>query len=244
MRQEPSQGVGHAADTVPLAGSGVISFILCAGDQMNARQWTPRSGVADRAGDAGRSRTARYRALYAMCLMAWSMAGCGDRAEPSSRASGDASRFVVTSSASVTMPPHLGSAVLKQCTRRVGDGITGYWRPDTTDIRKLEEDLPAVLARIAKRSERELFDADEYYRQYVGIVLNGRRLIYVNGFHKGHVHPRRLLVDTADPRIVHSDTAAWREEPVNVCDGGSLFFGVEYDAARRRFGRIEYNERA
>jgi hypothetical protein len=211
---------------------------------MNSRQWVPPRGVADPAGDAGRARTAQCRALYAVCLMAWSMAGCGDRAEPEFRASADASRFVVTSSGSVTMPPRLGSAVLEQCTRRVRNGITSYWRPDTIDIRKLEEDLPAILAGIAKRSGRESFDADEYYRQYAGIVVSGRRLIYVNGFHKGHVHPHLLLADTADPRIVRSDSAAWREDPVNVCDGGSLFFGVEYDAARRRFGRIEYNERA
>jgi hypothetical protein len=36
------------------------------------------------------------------------------------------------------------------------------------------------------------------------------------------------------------DAAFWRRDPVDECDVGALVFGVIYDPATRRFGRVEF----
>jgi hypothetical protein len=110
-------------------------------------------------------------------------------------------------------------------------------------IDSLELRLPSVLDRAvagaAPKGIRPSTSAD-FYRQYLGIVhRGGRRSIYVNGFHEQYVAARsyRRNGDVA------SDTLMWRTEPISVCDGGSHFFGVEFDPQSNEFGRIEFNDR-
>jgi hypothetical protein len=64
--------------------------------------------------------------------------------------------------------------------------------------------------------------APESYRQYLGVVIGGRRLIYVNVF------PRR-------------PSTGWRTHFVRVCDGGAAFWGVLFDPQARRFFSPQFN---
>jgi len=61
-----------------------------------------------------------------------------------------------------------------------------------------------------------------YYRQYVGIIVGKRKLIYVNAF-----------CDDKPPSY-------WRERAVNVCDGGCSW-GVVYDIVTGEFSELELN---
>jgi hypothetical protein len=79
-----------------------------------------------------------------------------------------------------------------------------------------------MKANCCIRGERLGSVADSYV-QYVGILQNGHRYIYINGFR------------TDDP------PANWRDTPVVACDGGSYFWGALYDPAAGRFSDFAVN---
>lgn len=122
-----------------------------------------------------------------------------------------------------------GSAVpkiLRQCSRSAPKIGEGSWQPQAAGIRELEAALPGELR---KRSSGESSHWQnllrDWRRQYVGIVRGGRRYIYGS-----------FAQD--DSSSIAFD---WQREPMQVCDGGVSFFGVEYDVASRRFTHVAFN---
>ena len=119
------------------------------------------------------------------------------------------------------------------CSREA-PGRGGYWTPDSETIRELEVALaPALQLALAQEikdpSRRPA--ADEYYRQYVGIRIRDRRMVYINGFHK-----RYLDVVGATKKELN-----WRTRVIDVCDGGSSYFGAEYDPVTQQVTNIRFN---
>lgn len=120
----------------------------------------------------------------------------------------------------------------KWCSRDA-PGRAGYWAPDSETIGSLEVVLALALQRALeekiKDPSRRPAPAD-YYRQYIGIRKGRRQAVYINGFHRSYVeHLRPGSVDY------------WRTRVVNVCDGGSRFFGAEYDPATGQVTNIRFN---
>ncbi|HET6763751.1 MAG TPA: hypothetical protein VFH27_08760 [Longimicrobiaceae bacterium] len=117
--------------------------------------------------------------------------------------------------------------VVRQCSRAALDtgSVRGYWTPSRPQIAELEAGLtPLLRSKLegdgnVRRFRRE--HLSEYFRQYAGLVVGPRRIIYVNGF-------------------MTMDTTTWRH-PEIVCDGGANFFGVEYDPATRVFSGFSFN---
>jgi hypothetical protein len=103
--------------------------------------------------------------------------------------------------------------------------------------------LDSVLGRIAPAGG-ELRHHSAYYRQYLGITRwNGKRTIYVNGFRRDHleaVNSMRRQMRSSVPGTA-LDTVRWRNTPISACDGGAMFFGIEYDPDRNSFARFEFN---
>jgi hypothetical protein len=136
----------------------------------------------------------------------------------------------------VVLPPdYWPSNMYKWCSRDA-PGRSGYWAPDSETVGALETVLAPALHRaleqkITEPSRRPA--ANEYFRQYIGIRIGRRQVVYINGFHKSYVE--RLA--TTRPEL--ADT--WRTHAVNVCDGGSSFFGAEYDPATRQVVNIRFN---
>jgi hypothetical protein len=90
----------------------------------------------------------------------------------------------------------------------------------------LEKDLPSLANQRADGCclvGGRIPNIASSWRQYVGIVVGGRRLIYVNGF-------------SAQPPLEH-----WKTEPVIMCDGGEGAWGVLYDPAKRTFSGLAFN---
>jgi hypothetical protein len=136
---------------------------------------------------------------------------------------------------SVILPPNPMPKNQTWCSRS-GPALRDFWRPDPEIIRELEAALAPALQQALERASRGRWQPpapDEYYRQYIGIRAGGRRAVYINGFHRGYVD-RMLTPEHAD---------SWRTRAVNVCDGGTGFFGAEYDPATRKVGNIEFNVR-
>jgi hypothetical protein len=115
----------------------------------------------------------------------------------------------------VIFPAERAPQLARQCSR-AAPRAEGAWLPAPADIARLEPGLNRTLAGANVQP-------GAYYRQYGGLIVNGHRIIYVNG---------------ARNAVVHGD---WRTQPFSICDGGALAFGVEFDTATGAFSHFAFN---
>ncbi len=107
--------------------------------------------------------------------------------------------------------------------------VTGVWEPSEQDIELLESNISHVadikfLNPDYKGSQ--IPHPEEYLRQYFGVFINGRKLIYVNA-----------LCEKYGVKYAQY----WRERFVDVYDGGSCFWHVRYDPATKKFSELMVN---
>jgi hypothetical protein len=121
--------------------------------------------------------------------------------------------------------------LLNQCSRQAPQKVQGKWTPNSAQLGDLRTRLPGALDRALSKRQRNKDRAAEIAGQYAGFVIGGRKIIYVNAF------PKREL----DPPIPGMKAHDWRHEAVIVCDGGAVFFGVEYDPKNKTFANFAFN---
>ena len=121
------------------------------------------------------------------------------------------------------LPVSRARMVLAQCSRPAPDpaGVTGFWVPAEADLAAADSLLAARIESEGTKGHpvRAAPRASEYHRQYVGLRIGERRVIYANAFLHG-----TLVADTS---------SAWREYPVLACDGGLGYVGAEIDPEAR-----------
>jgi hypothetical protein len=115
-----------------------------------------------------------------------------------------------------------------QCSRVSPGPVEGVWTPSDADIAQLEDELILVVAQEQERAG-ESPSPGGYYRQYAGFVIGGQRIIYVNG------------VDESAIQSGTNTSFNWRTQAVQICDGGPITFGVEYNVATRQFSNFAFN---
>ena len=125
------------------------------------------------------------------------------------------------------LPPHVAilragqsAASLQQCSRSSPSNISGGWEVSPELAAQIETDLPKLAPQMHG------LDAQVFYRQYVGILQSGKRLVYINAFAPGTLE-------------THDDS--WKREPTGACDGGDQFWGAVYDPATRQFSELAFN---
>jgi hypothetical protein len=123
-----------------------------------------------------------------------------------------------------TVLPQLKGKHLPLCSRP-GPKVEGAWDPTVQEILDLESHLPDISKLNASGAIRgaQISHPEESLRQYLGIVVNGRNLIYVNAI------PKDL-----PPK-------GWRKDFVTVCDGGAAVWGVLYNPQTQTFSDLETN---
>jgi hypothetical protein len=101
--------------------------------------------------------------------------------------------------------------------------ITGTWEPTQIDVDGLEANLRqvSVLSRQWKSAQWYVDHPERYFRQYLGVLSGGRKLIYVNAL-CGHLNGSQ-------------PPSYWRDHYVRVSDGGNCFWNVVYDTSTRTF---------
>lgn len=129
------------------------------------------------------------------------------------------------------LPADHARELLSQCSRNTPQGVQGTWLPDAGQIRALEAALPQALAR-ARGPDRQQVQPG-YGRQYGGIVIGGRKLIYVNAFPMSVIDFYRSSVAVITKKA--------HREAVVICDGGPDFFGAVYDPLSRTFRDFAFN---
>lgn len=118
-----------------------------------------------------------------------------------------------------------------QCSRISPGPVTDVWTPANADIDAMEPALAKLLAsKLAAVDGGHYATAGDYYRQYAGLVIGGRRIIYAGGVHKSAV---------MDNRPEYRDL--WRRQAVTICDGGPIVFGVEYNPTTKTFANFAFN---
>jgi hypothetical protein len=127
---------------------------------------------------------------------------------------------VKTGQSWVVTRPVIAAQVLDTCSRpspgQPPGRVTGFWAPSRQQIEQLEAQLPTLNAQVP--------GAADFDRQYVGVELDGRQLIYLNAFR---------LPDQSD-----MDPA---REAIRACDGGRQFWGALFDPASNQFSEVEFN---
>jgi len=106
-------------------------------------------------------------------------------------------------------------------------GKAPYWTPAADQIEELESLLPKYLGLHPPIDDKPVTNLSAYGRQYFGVTENNRRLSYLNAF----CSPERF----EDRR---------EKELILVKDGGSCYFQIHFDAAKKEFTRLLYNGKA
>ena len=102
--------------------------------------------------------------------------------------------------------------------------MNGSWEPTVGDIEKVESRLSRV-SKLQSQIGEFIANPSSYYRQYIGIIAGGRKLIYVNAFDYGML------------------PSNWRKRLVDICDGGTSAWGVLYDPKTGEFSELATNGR-
>jgi hypothetical protein len=117
-----------------------------------------------------------------------------------------------------------------QCSRRGVSGVQATWVPSASQLTEMEIELSKFLA---SNYPKILKSAEKLYLQYVGFVVNGRQIIYINAFGEFQVH-RPFLDEPVD----------WKKVAMKICDGGRVFWGLEYDPISKSFSNMAFNGNA
>ncbi len=124
---------------------------------------------------------------------------------------------------SFILPVNAGQSLLRQCSRGTPANVSQFWNPSSEQIQKLEVLLPDYVRQSSDRKPN-ISDHMEYHRQYVGIVVNGKRLIY------GNFYPASV-----------SDYFDEKSTAVVVCDGGASFWGIVFEPESSVFLDLQVN---
>jgi len=124
--------------------------------------------------------------------------------------------------------------LIHQCSRETPDHIDGTWLPNQKQISDLEAKLPHALAEALERQGVSYDPKFEIKRQYAGLLVSGRKIIYVNAF------PGKVI-DFDGTNLAPWKESSWHVKPVNICDGGARYFSTEYFPDIKAFEHFEFN---
>ena len=126
---------------------------------------------------------------------------------------------------SVLLPPDSADSLRTLCSRPGLPAFQSTWQPSATDIAEMESQfgqLKHVSASQCCIPGARIRDVNKYYRQYVGIAVHDKKLIYINAYPIGSEQGLRSKV-------------------VAACDGGTGYWGVLYDVESHRFFDLAVN---
>jgi len=116
--------------------------------------------------------------------------------------------------------------VIHQCMREAPVAIQDTWVPDAAVVQKLDARLSDILkleSTLCCGAGERVTHLDRYFLQYAGLVIEGRKLIYINA----------LPVAAADKD--------WRSKTVLSCAASADYWGVLYDPDSGQFSDLAFN---
>lgn len=125
----------------------------------------------------------------------------------------------------VVLKKRNGKLLLHQCSRRSVTDVTSYWHINKEDLTILQNSFTKVLA--LDEYGHRIQDLNLFAYQYVGVVINKRKFIYINAFNKSYIN--------------HKIGKDWKKVGIQVCDGGPSFWGVLFDIDLASFKELSIN---
>jgi len=116
--------------------------------------------------------------------------------------------------------------VIHQCTRESPEVIRDVWIPENTIVKQLDtrlSDIAKLESTLCCAAGERVADISKYYLQYAGLVIEDRKLIYINALPKGSVYTE------------------WRNKAVLACETSKDYWGVLYDPETGRFFSLAFN---
>lgn len=126
----------------------------------------------------------------------------------------------------VILPLEKAQRAAFPCSRAWPAGVTGVWAVSAADVRRVEAkltELQRLRSEVCCLEGARVEEPASYYRQYVGLEILGRRMIYINALRS----PEGLR--------------DWRSEVIDVCDGGASFWGALFDPVEGAFLDLAFN---
>jgi len=125
----------------------------------------------------------------------------------------------------------LGKEFFKQCSRYVPENITGFYNIDSLEIKILERNFLKIflLPPRALRNNKNVFFLQKYGCQYIGVIINHEKYIYINTF---------AVYEKSE---WEHRFGGWRSGPIKICDGGDDYFGVLFSIKDKTFSQLEFN---
>lgn len=116
------------------------------------------------------------------------------------------------------LPADKGPAMLRQCSRPSPANVTEFFAVEPSQVSELEVKLALYLHKALPS-----IHIQQYSRQYVGYMKDGKRYVYGNFFR-------------SDAKVPNA-----AREPVVVCDGGDWFWSIVYSLNSKTFQDIHFN---
>jgi hypothetical protein len=131
---------------------------------------------------------------------------------------------------SVALDMKHGKQLLKQCSRGTPENVGSFFVISAGQIKSLEDNFKKVLKLKPENGMKgwAIDDMDKYGYQYIGLVIHNKKYIYINAF---NYSPGEL-------KLAHLD---WKVDAVNVCGGGTGWWGVLYNLDERSFSQLQFN---
>jgi hypothetical protein len=111
------------------------------------------------------------------------------------------------------------------CSRPGPSSVTSYWQVPRDDVQRVDRALLAYLKNVHSKTTIA-YRPEKFVRQYAGFRRGKEPFIYINAFPSDH-----LAMSKDDP-----SQSLWIG-----CDGGDIFWGIEYDVQRGTFAEMKTN---
>ena len=114
----------------------------------------------------------------------------------------------------------------RQCSRDYPQAIQGTWIVTQEVVASLEanfDKLEELPSEGCCRAGTRIGNPSSWNRQYAGIVIDGKPLVYINAY-----------------AFAPEDFDASRE-PLQMCDGGLSFWGALFDSESKTFSKLSIN---
>lgn len=123
------------------------------------------------------------------------------------------------------LPISAGPELMKQCSRDTPQNVTEFWELGIGQVDDFDHRIDDFFyQRHLKGWKSNTEDLKNFHRQYLGIVTDGKRLIYGSFY---------------DP--IDYDSGIEAAKAQIWCDGGPDVFGLEYDPTQKKILDMQMN---